>query len=121
MVKHRFRSQVGKLQRRLVKPDSLELTDQSKEETGLSVDELYKAEPLDKVLQQVRLIRLLVKIPVQALKHFKTHLESCPLLSCIPRLKYFKTDSKEKLKMLNKAFNLYDNGLTLTGKNIHSW
>uniref|UniRef100_A0A8C7CI13 Epithelial splicing regulatory protein 2 n=1 Tax=Oncorhynchus kisutch TaxID=8019 RepID=A0A8C7CI13_ONCKI len=43
---------VGKLQRRLVKPDSLELTDQSKEETGLSVEELYKAEPLDKVLQQ---------------------------------------------------------------------
>uniref|UniRef100_A0A673VNV2 Epithelial splicing regulatory protein 2 n=1 Tax=Salmo trutta TaxID=8032 RepID=A0A673VNV2_SALTR len=43
---------VGKLQRRLVKPDSLELTDQSKEETGLSVDELNKAEPLDKVLQQ---------------------------------------------------------------------
>uniref|UniRef100_A0A4W5JYQ5 Epithelial splicing regulatory protein 2 n=1 Tax=Hucho hucho TaxID=62062 RepID=A0A4W5JYQ5_9TELE len=43
---------VGKLQRRLVKPDTLELTDQSKEETGLSVDDLYKAEPLDKVLQQ---------------------------------------------------------------------
>lgn len=55
-----------------MKPDSLELTDQSKEETGLSVEELYKAEPLDKVLQQVRLIRLLVKIPVQALKHFRT-------------------------------------------------
>uniref|UniRef100_A0A674EJK1 Epithelial splicing regulatory protein 2 n=1 Tax=Salmo trutta TaxID=8032 RepID=A0A674EJK1_SALTR len=46
------KKKVGKLQRRLVKPDSLELTDQSKEETGLSVDELYKAEPLDKVLQQ---------------------------------------------------------------------
>ncbi|XP_019909151.1 epithelial splicing regulatory protein 2 isoform X1 [Esox lucius] len=43
---------VGKLQRRLVKPDTLELTDQSKEDTGLSVDELCKAEPLDKVLQQ---------------------------------------------------------------------
>ena len=82
MVKQRFRSQVGKLQRRLVKPDSLELTDQSKEETGLSVEELYKAEPLDKVLQQVRLIRLLVKIPVQALKHFRTQIWS--LVLCFP-------------------------------------
>uniref|UniRef100_A0A673BVB4 Epithelial splicing regulatory protein 2-like n=1 Tax=Sphaeramia orbicularis TaxID=375764 RepID=A0A673BVB4_9TELE len=43
---------VGKLHRCLVKPDTLELTDQSKEETGLSLDEIIKAEPLDKVLQQ---------------------------------------------------------------------
>ncbi|XP_041918407.1 epithelial splicing regulatory protein 2 isoform X1 [Alosa sapidissima] len=43
---------VGKLQRRLVKPDSLDLTEQCKEETGLTVDELLKAEPLDSVLQQ---------------------------------------------------------------------
>ncbi|KAK3510123.1 hypothetical protein QTP70_026839 [Hemibagrus guttatus] len=43
---------VGKLQQHLIKPDTLELTDQCKEETGLSVDELCKAEPLDTVLQQ---------------------------------------------------------------------
>ncbi|XP_046897862.1 epithelial splicing regulatory protein 2 isoform X2 [Hypomesus transpacificus] len=43
---------VGKLQRRLVKPDSLELTDQCIEETGLDLDEICKAETLDKVLQQ---------------------------------------------------------------------
>uniref|UniRef100_A0A8C4IQK0 Epithelial splicing regulatory protein 2 n=1 Tax=Dicentrarchus labrax TaxID=13489 RepID=A0A8C4IQK0_DICLA len=43
---------VGKLQRCLVKPDTLELTDQCKEETGLTLDEVVKAEPLDKVLQQ---------------------------------------------------------------------
>ncbi|XP_008309106.1 epithelial splicing regulatory protein 2 isoform X2 [Cynoglossus semilaevis] len=43
---------VGKLHRCLVKPDTLELTEQCKEETGLTVDELLKAEALDKVLQQ---------------------------------------------------------------------
>ncbi|XP_044046581.1 epithelial splicing regulatory protein 2 isoform X4 [Siniperca chuatsi] len=43
---------VGKLQRCLVKPDTLELTDQCKEETGLTLDDIIKAEPLDKVLQQ---------------------------------------------------------------------
>lgn len=48
-----FPSQVGKLHRCLVKPDTLELTEQCKEETGLTVEELVKAEPLDKVLQQV--------------------------------------------------------------------
>lgn len=48
--------QVGKLHQRLIKPDTLELTDQCKEETGLSVDELCKAEPLDAVLQQVNRI-----------------------------------------------------------------
>lgn len=48
--------QVGKLQQRLIKPDTLELTDQCKEETGLSVDELCKADPLDTVLQQVNSI-----------------------------------------------------------------
>lgn len=99
MVKHRFRSQVGKLQRRLVKPDSLELTDQSKEETGLSVDELYKAEPLDKVLQQVRLIRLLVKIPVQALKHFRTQIWSLVLcFPAFPDLNILKLTPKKSLR-----------------------
>uniref|UniRef100_A0A4W6FUF3 Epithelial splicing regulatory protein 2 n=1 Tax=Lates calcarifer TaxID=8187 RepID=A0A4W6FUF3_LATCA len=44
---------VGKLHRCLVKPDTLELTDQCKEETGLTLDDIVKAEPLDKVLQQV--------------------------------------------------------------------
>ncbi|XP_029310284.1 LOW QUALITY PROTEIN: epithelial splicing regulatory protein 2 [Cottoperca gobio] len=43
---------VGKLHRYLVKPDSLELTDVCKEETGLTVDDLLKADPLDTVLQQ---------------------------------------------------------------------
>uniref|UniRef100_A0A665SZ99 Epithelial splicing regulatory protein 2-like n=1 Tax=Echeneis naucrates TaxID=173247 RepID=A0A665SZ99_ECHNA len=43
---------VGKLHRCLVKPDTLELTDQCKEETGLTLDDIVKAEPLDKVLQQ---------------------------------------------------------------------
>ncbi|XP_036399967.1 epithelial splicing regulatory protein 2 isoform X3 [Megalops cyprinoides] len=45
-------NKVGKLQRCLVQPDTLELTEQSKEETGLTLDELCKAEPLDRVLQQ---------------------------------------------------------------------
>lgn len=48
-------SQVGKLHRCLVKPDTLELTDQCKEETGLTLDDIIKAEPLDKALQQVSL------------------------------------------------------------------
>ncbi|XP_076856179.1 epithelial splicing regulatory protein 2 isoform X1 [Brachyhypopomus gauderio] len=43
---------VGKLQQRLVKPDTLELTDQCEEDTGLTLEELSKAEPLDTVLQQ---------------------------------------------------------------------
>ncbi|XP_030621663.1 epithelial splicing regulatory protein 2 isoform X2 [Chanos chanos] len=43
---------VGKLQRRLIKPDTLELTDQCKEDTGLTTEDLCKAEPLDNVLQQ---------------------------------------------------------------------
>uniref|UniRef100_A0A8C6KLN1 Epithelial splicing regulatory protein 2 n=1 Tax=Nothobranchius furzeri TaxID=105023 RepID=A0A8C6KLN1_NOTFU len=43
---------VGKVHKYFVKPDSLELTDQCKEETGLSVDDVISAEPLDKVLQQ---------------------------------------------------------------------
>ncbi|XP_077447955.1 epithelial splicing regulatory protein 2 isoform X1 [Stigmatopora argus] len=43
---------VGKLHRCLVKPDTLELADQCKEETGLCLDDLVNAEPLDKVLQQ---------------------------------------------------------------------
>lgn len=45
--------QVGKLHRCLVKPDTLELADQCKEETGLSLDDVVNAEPLDKVLLQV--------------------------------------------------------------------
>ncbi|KAF3832435.1 hypothetical protein F7725_026100 [Dissostichus mawsoni] len=43
---------VGKLHRCLVKPDSLERTDDCKEETGLTVEDILKAEPLDTVLQQ---------------------------------------------------------------------
>lgn len=43
---------VGKLHRCPVKPDTFELTDQCKEETGLTLEEVSKAEPLDKVLQQ---------------------------------------------------------------------
>uniref|UniRef100_A0A668AUG1 Epithelial splicing regulatory protein 2 n=1 Tax=Myripristis murdjan TaxID=586833 RepID=A0A668AUG1_9TELE len=43
---------VGKLHRCLVKPDTLELTDECKEETGLDLDDFLQAEPLDKILQQ---------------------------------------------------------------------
>ncbi|XP_061670822.1 epithelial splicing regulatory protein 2 isoform X2 [Syngnathoides biaculeatus] len=43
---------VGELHRCLVKPDTSEFTDQCKEETGLSLDDVVSAEPLDKVLQQ---------------------------------------------------------------------
>ncbi|XP_056607630.1 epithelial splicing regulatory protein 2 isoform X1 [Triplophysa dalaica] len=44
---------VGKLQRRLVKPDSVDLTEQCKEETRLTAEELCKAEePLESILQQ---------------------------------------------------------------------
>lgn len=32
----------------------MELTDQSKDETGLTVGDIVQAEPLDKVLHQVR-------------------------------------------------------------------
>ncbi|MEQ2273209.1 Epithelial splicing regulatory protein 2, partial [Xenotaenia resolanae] len=43
---------VGKLHQCFVKPDTLELTDQCKEETGLTLEDIINAEPLDKVLQQ---------------------------------------------------------------------
>uniref|UniRef100_A0A3B4YXN4 Epithelial splicing regulatory protein 2 n=1 Tax=Stegastes partitus TaxID=144197 RepID=A0A3B4YXN4_9TELE len=43
---------VGELHKCYVKPDSLELTDQCKEEIGLTLEDIVKAEPLDKVLQQ---------------------------------------------------------------------
>ncbi|KAM4602807.1 epithelial splicing regulatory protein 2 [Polymixia lowei] len=43
---------VGKVHRCLVKPDTLELTDQCKEETGLNVEDVLKADPLDQGLQQ---------------------------------------------------------------------
>uniref|UniRef100_A0A3Q2QNX1 Epithelial splicing regulatory protein 2 n=1 Tax=Fundulus heteroclitus TaxID=8078 RepID=A0A3Q2QNX1_FUNHE len=43
---------VGKLHKCFVKPDTLELTDQCKEETGLTLEDVVNAEPLDKVLQQ---------------------------------------------------------------------
>ncbi|XP_015223987.1 epithelial splicing regulatory protein 2 isoform X2 [Lepisosteus oculatus] len=43
---------VGKLHRCLVKPDTLELTEECKEESGLTLEELCKAEPLDRALQQ---------------------------------------------------------------------
>ncbi|TNN66744.1 Epithelial splicing regulatory protein 2 [Liparis tanakae] len=46
---------VGKLHRCLVKPETLELTDECKEDTGLTAEDLAEAEPLDKVLQQVSL------------------------------------------------------------------
>ncbi|XP_068178410.1 epithelial splicing regulatory protein 2 isoform X2 [Antennarius striatus] len=45
-------NKAGKLQKCLVKPDSLELTDECKEETGLTLEDVVKAKPLDKVLQQ---------------------------------------------------------------------
>ncbi|KAM4593370.1 epithelial splicing regulatory protein 2 isoform 1-T1 [Odontesthes bonariensis] len=43
---------VGELHKCFVKPDTLELPEQCKEETGLTVEDIVKAEPLDKVLQQ---------------------------------------------------------------------
>uniref|UniRef100_A0A8D3A179 Epithelial splicing regulatory protein 2 n=1 Tax=Scophthalmus maximus TaxID=52904 RepID=A0A8D3A179_SCOMX len=43
---------VGELHRCVVKPDTLDLTEQCKEETGLTPDDLLEAEPLDKALQQ---------------------------------------------------------------------
>ncbi|XP_059387601.1 epithelial splicing regulatory protein 2 isoform X1 [Carassius carassius] len=45
-------NKVGKLQRTLVQPDSADLSEQCKEETGLTADELCKAEPLESSLQQ---------------------------------------------------------------------
>uniref|UniRef100_A0A673M7Y7 Epithelial splicing regulatory protein 2-like n=1 Tax=Sinocyclocheilus rhinocerous TaxID=307959 RepID=A0A673M7Y7_9TELE len=47
-------NKVGKLKRTLVQPDSADLSEQCKEETGLTAEELCKAEPLESVLQQVR-------------------------------------------------------------------
>lgn len=46
--------QVGTLHKSLVKADSLELSDQCREVSGLTPEGLSKAEPLDRVLQQVR-------------------------------------------------------------------
>ncbi|XP_033899157.3 epithelial splicing regulatory protein 2-like isoform X4 [Acipenser ruthenus] len=43
---------VGELHRCLVKPDSLELAEQCKEDTALNLEDISKAEPLDDVLQQ---------------------------------------------------------------------
>ncbi|KAM8876648.1 epithelial splicing regulatory protein 2 isoform 1-T1 [Synchiropus picturatus] len=43
---------VGKIHRCLVKPDTLDLTAECKEETGLTAEDVVKAEPLDQVLQQ---------------------------------------------------------------------
>lgn len=37
-----------------MQPDSADLSEQCKEETGLTAEELCKAEPLESVLQQVR-------------------------------------------------------------------
>lgn len=45
-------NKVGKLHRTLVQPDSVDLSEQCKEETGLTAEELCKAEPLESVLQQ---------------------------------------------------------------------
>ncbi|XP_077085004.1 epithelial splicing regulatory protein 2 isoform X1 [Siphateles boraxobius] len=45
-------NKVGKLQRTLVQPDSVDLSEQCKEETGLTAEELCKAEPLESVLKQ---------------------------------------------------------------------
>lgn len=45
-------NKVGELQRTLVQPDSVDLSEQCKEETGLTAEELCKAEPLESVLQQ---------------------------------------------------------------------
>ncbi|XP_043962113.1 epithelial splicing regulatory protein 2 isoform X1 [Gambusia affinis] len=45
---------VGKLHKCFVKPDTYELTDQCKEETGLTLEDIVDAEPLDKVLEQIQ-------------------------------------------------------------------
>uniref|UniRef100_A0A8C1XAV2 Epithelial splicing regulatory protein 2 n=1 Tax=Cyprinus carpio TaxID=7962 RepID=A0A8C1XAV2_CYPCA len=45
-------NKVGQLQRTLVQPDSADLSEQCKEETELTAEELCKAEPLESVLQQ---------------------------------------------------------------------
>uniref|UniRef100_A0A672LSE3 Epithelial splicing regulatory protein 2 n=1 Tax=Sinocyclocheilus grahami TaxID=75366 RepID=A0A672LSE3_SINGR len=45
-------NKVGKLKRTLVQPDSADVSEQCKEETGLTAEELCKAEPLESVLQQ---------------------------------------------------------------------
>uniref|UniRef100_A0A671MHK2 Epithelial splicing regulatory protein 2 n=1 Tax=Sinocyclocheilus anshuiensis TaxID=1608454 RepID=A0A671MHK2_9TELE len=45
-------NKVGKLQRTLVQPDSADLSEQCKEETGLTAEELCKAEPLESILQK---------------------------------------------------------------------
>lgn len=45
---------MGELQRILVQPDSVDLSEECKEETGLTAEELCKAELLESVLQQVR-------------------------------------------------------------------
>lgn len=50
-VKH---FQVGTLHKCLVKADNLELSEPCRELTGLTPESLTKAEPLDRVLQQVR-------------------------------------------------------------------
>lgn len=47
------RSQVGTLHKSLVRAEAAALSPQCREASGLSADSLARAEPLDKVLQQV--------------------------------------------------------------------
>lgn len=47
------RSQVGTLHKSLVRAEAAALSTQCREASGLSADSLARAEPLDKVLQQV--------------------------------------------------------------------
>lgn len=47
------RSQVGTLHKSLIRAEAAALSPQCREASGLSADSLARAEPLDKVLQQV--------------------------------------------------------------------
>lgn len=53
LISFPHRSQVGTLHKSLIRAEAAALSPQCREASGLSADSLARAEPLDKVLQQV--------------------------------------------------------------------
>lgn len=53
LIDFTLRSQVGTLHKSLIRAEAAALSPQCREASGLSADSLARAEPLDKVLQQV--------------------------------------------------------------------
>ncbi|KAK1891110.1 Epithelial splicing regulatory protein 2 [Dissostichus eleginoides] len=100
---------VGKLHRCLVKPDSLERTDDCKEETGLTLEDILKAEPLDTVLQQglKQLPQGLLRHSLLLLSEFLSATTTSPHL-CIQAVSYtgeqtFQQSVSSEVKSLGRS------------------